>query len=582
MFFNFFSGKKIRKNTCFLIFFPAKKHVKIRIKFSFKRLYFAQKQLFYRINTPKIQVKSNTVLMHTMAKENDDFTVLKEYLKKYKPKKTSEENGVSLLNRLEALKKQDKKFSEVQDQEGNYYVDLVQEGGGTLGIALVGFVFVLEYCNIRFMNLAGTSAGAINTILLHHFDSPEKPKSPKLFDLLKNKMDLKSFIDGNGFSRFLINNILNKTGVVDALGVLFLVKLLLLLTTLPVLAYLYNNVGWHFLAILILFLLYVTGIVFYLSSFKKNQFGLNKGDAFLSFMKENISRDAINKSYNITTLRKNITEDADAIVNRFEQSIKKHNEFGLTKKMIDKAIEGNKRLLKEATEFKASYTVITSENVSQNKVEFPRDADLFWSNKGIDTPHPAEFARASMSIPVFFKPFEKEIAYNDAEIQQAWLMKLNTTSDAIPAKAWFTDGGTLSNFPINIFHDPSVIIARIPVIGARLQDDAPKKEIRKVKTRTHKSDMPFSGLIDYLLAIFNTVRFNYDKSFLRKHTFYQTYCVAEIEVYKSKISWLNFSLSDDEKMELIVLGMKAGLKHLENFDWEKYQIARAAMVIHND
>jgi len=50
-------------------------------------------------------------------------------------------------------------FSDVIDEEGHQYVDLVQEGGGMLGIALVGYTYVLEQMGIRFVSLAGTSAG---------------------------------------------------------------------------------------------------------------------------------------------------------------------------------------------------------------------------------------------------------------------------------------------------------------------------------------------------------------------------------------------------------------------------------------
>ncbi|MCR6719123.1 MAG: patatin-like phospholipase family protein [Chitinophagaceae bacterium] len=56
--------------------------------------------------------------------------------------------------------------SDVTDNEGHQYVDLVQEGGGVLGIALVGYTYVLEKMGIRFFSMAGTSAGAINTLLL--------------------------------------------------------------------------------------------------------------------------------------------------------------------------------------------------------------------------------------------------------------------------------------------------------------------------------------------------------------------------------------------------------------------------------
>lgn len=47
------------------------------------------------------------------------------------------------------------------DDEPIQYVDLVQKGGGVLGVALVGYVYVLEQAGIRFLKLAGTSAGAI-------------------------------------------------------------------------------------------------------------------------------------------------------------------------------------------------------------------------------------------------------------------------------------------------------------------------------------------------------------------------------------------------------------------------------------
>src|SRR5438309_2437650 len=56
--------------------------------------------------------------------------------------------------------------SDVIDDEGNQYVNLVQKGGGVLGIALVGYTYILEQMNIRFIRLAGTSAGAINTALM--------------------------------------------------------------------------------------------------------------------------------------------------------------------------------------------------------------------------------------------------------------------------------------------------------------------------------------------------------------------------------------------------------------------------------
>lgn len=55
------------------------------------------------------------------------------------------ENG-EVLAIIKDLKEQikDKKFSDIIDNNNCQYVDLVQEGGGVLGIALVGYVYVLE------------------------------------------------------------------------------------------------------------------------------------------------------------------------------------------------------------------------------------------------------------------------------------------------------------------------------------------------------------------------------------------------------------------------------------------------------
>jgi NTE family protein len=56
--------------------------------------------------------------------------------------------------------------SDVLDGEDHQYVNLVQKGGGVLGVALVGYTYVLKQMGIRFIRLAGTSAGAINTSLM--------------------------------------------------------------------------------------------------------------------------------------------------------------------------------------------------------------------------------------------------------------------------------------------------------------------------------------------------------------------------------------------------------------------------------
>lgn len=47
-------------------------------------------------------------------------------------------NNSSILSILNDIPK-GKRYSDIEDSNGNQYVDLVQEGGGVLGIALVGY-----------------------------------------------------------------------------------------------------------------------------------------------------------------------------------------------------------------------------------------------------------------------------------------------------------------------------------------------------------------------------------------------------------------------------------------------------------
>ena len=72
----------------------------------------------------------------------------------------------TILSLVDKIPPKGTRYSDIEDANGNQYVDLVQEGGGVLGVALVGYTYILEKAGIRFMSLAGTSAGAINTMMM--------------------------------------------------------------------------------------------------------------------------------------------------------------------------------------------------------------------------------------------------------------------------------------------------------------------------------------------------------------------------------------------------------------------------------
>jgi len=85
--------------------------------------------------------------------------------------------------------------SDVRDEHNYQYVDLVQEGGGVWGIALVGYTYILEKMGIRFFSLAGTSAGSINAIMLACAGNKEEEKSEKIIQYFL-ELNLFDIVDG--------------------------------------------------------------------------------------------------------------------------------------------------------------------------------------------------------------------------------------------------------------------------------------------------------------------------------------------------------------------------------------------------
>ncbi len=104
--------------------------------------------------------------------------------------------AIAKLQRWKEERPEDFCFSDIIDNDGLQYIDLVQEGGGVLGVALLGYVYALECAGLRFLSLAGTSAGAINTVLLAAAGKPNEAKALKLIEQLANQ-DFYEFVDGD-------------------------------------------------------------------------------------------------------------------------------------------------------------------------------------------------------------------------------------------------------------------------------------------------------------------------------------------------------------------------------------------------
>ena len=135
----------------------------------------------------------------------------------------------------------------------------------------------------------------------------------------------------------------------------------------------------------------------------------------------------------------------------------------------------------------------------------------------------------------------------------------------IPDKVFFVDGGIISNFPINVFHKSTGMPSR-PTFGVKLGED--RDGINEVRS-----------LVNLLTATFNTARHSLDNDYIFNNSDYN-----QIVTYinTNKFNWLNFDMSEDEKVDLFAEGALAAGNFLKRFSWVKYKQMREVLADLND
>lgn len=398
---------------------------------------------------------------------------------------TDNETIKSILERIP----KNKRYSDVEDGQGHQYVDLVQEGGGTLGIALVGYTYVMEKAGIRFYSLAGTSAGAINTMLMAGLGKIHEPKSEKILEIL-GKKDLFDFVDGDTVVKKVINKIIKKE----------------------------KGMIWSFIfhGLKILKIL-------------KHKLGLNPGIDFENWVTNLLNENSIKTLDDLINLREQLPEGLKNIVS------------GET---ISNA--------------EAKVAIITSDITTHTKTEFPRMAELYWANP--NTISPAKLVRSSMSIPFFFEPFTVKNIPNAGTKNDTKWDEFAGYNGPVPAEVKFVDGGMLSNFPINVFHRKDGGVPTRPTFGARLS--------------TFREDFSnTSSILGMSGAMISTMRQIYDYDFLLKNPDYNK-LICSIDA-DGQFNWLDFNMSEEDRIRLFNLGALKAVEFLECFDWEAYKVIRS-------
>lgn len=445
------------------------------------------------------------------------------------------------------------------------FVNLVQEGGGVLGVGLIGYTWLLEEMGIRFYSLAGTSAGAINTMLLAALGKPEEKKSEKILEELCRK-DFFDFVDGTRLVKVLIKNIFTRTNYIadlrNKLTLLFGSGIFIPLIGVLVLSLcdLQNEKVFTLKCIFAGLTILVWTIIILLflvlktlnNKFYRSGYGINPGITFYDWINSILQKygaDTMTSLYNKMMIKPDEEDGAN---------VAKHMNLELRK-------SGNEDA-RTLDDLPRKLAIVTSDITIQTKIEFPEMARLYWDD--VNAVCPAHFVRASMSIPVFFEAYQVTIPSQSKKVQDAWKELQNCNAPDIPTYARFIDGGMISNFPINIFHNPNQKVSRLPTFGIRLDD---LSDEANHKVQFDQTELQFKSFGEYIWSMFNTVRYYYDKDFLLKHRLYNN-SIGKINT--ENFNWLNFNLTNDEKIRLFVRGVNAAKDFLMNFNWDEYKADR--------
>lgn len=400
---------------------------------------------------------------------------------------TSHPPVVHLLNDVKRYwRRSRKEVSDIIDDEGNQYVDLVMEGRGVLGIALLGYTYVLESLGIRFLGIGGTSAGAISAAMLSGLGTPAEAKSKRSLALLA-ELDMYSFVNGDDDAKDLID-----TWIGDSKGF---------------------KLAWKAVQVI--------------GNFRED-LGLNPGEVFRSWVAQALRGAGVKTAADLAVRLKTLPP-------------------GLRTR------QGKPLSVKEAA---AQLKLVAADVSTKTKAVFPEMADLYYPNPARVSP--ADFVRASMSVPGFFHPFRIRPIPKGKDAARRWKDKAGYTG-TLPSEAVFVDGGIMSNFPIDLFHQKGVPTA--PTFGAKLGVDRTQPE-------------GLQGPLAFLGAIFNAARHRADYDFiLRNPDFKQLVAVIETGPH----FWLDFKLYPEAKVDLFARGASAATTFLRAFDWGRYKATRQEM-----
>jgi NTE family protein len=155
----------------------------------------------------------------------------------------------------------------------------------------------------------------------------------------------------------------------------------------------------------------------------------------------------------------------------------------------------------------------------------------------------ADAVRASAGIPFFFRPFH---------------MKADPKVTDGHGEILCTDGGMLSNFPIEIFDRADGEQSRWPTFGVKLSAR---------RTIADASWNPNANALELAKSLIATMQNAHDQAHINDPRFASRTIFVDTTGYKAT----DFHLTDPDKQKLFDNGEQAAQKFLDKWDWESWQ-----------
>lgn len=406
--------------------------------------------------------------------------------------------------------------------------NLVLQGGGALGIAHVGAITAMEERGYRFVGLAGASAGAIVAMLMAASREDVQEKCGDKLRSLLVELPASDFIDGPAGVRRLLKRVIPGR----KLGLADLALL---------------PGCWQAFRTL------------------SRRYGLNSGDAFFSWLEESMRvRFGV---ANREDLEKRVESTAkSALTLMKEQPLAKWTELSDYLALTATALPVGLRLI------------------------LPRHVECF--EEVVKKRGPAEWVRASMSVPGFFEPVTWGLPSRDNGASSTQdvnrLSKQEDFADLLDPhevgeleeleSLTLVDGGLLSNFPVDAFSQdflpPDHPIAGLPTVGLMLTQ----------RSRPRRPARGLSAVKRGVLEMVDAARVSRDREArarMRRREWAETQARLRrngngappsrlstllIPIDPGEHNWLDFSLSEEAMEDLYARGHGAAVQALKAYE----------------